>query len=284
MMVVEDRNPPPTLVEKVGVAMNAHSLESSVDFEGAADRLGGLGAATFKRDAAGKPLIHAEMEVVQRDRGRELLAYLWRLKYGEQPTVRRQCVLLLERMLSARGGRGRHWKAGRLLTVRFVVRVIDEWVNDGCPECGGRCTKGGTRAHFSTVRKACTECHETGTVEHWTQAMLDLLLHGDHDGQVAVPVMKPCPACTGRRWVSGTVKVGYARERACGACSGSGKRRLTDEALDNPRMAALQITKADYAYKWKRRFMEVHGVLSRVDELLKDGLQSEMKTGSIHSR
>jgi hypothetical protein len=233
------------------------------------------------------------MDVVRRDRLRELLASLWRLKYGLQSAARKDCVIRLTQLQFERGSRGRRgagstadarWRATTVETYRFVGRVIDEWVADACPDCHGRGVKGGTRMQFGAVRGVCGPCAGSGRVDHWSAAMLDLLMHGDHDGQVAVPVKKPCLPCLGRGWTSRMVKHAAERERSCSTCGGAGKRRLIDPALDAPRMAALKITRADYAYRWQRRFLDLHAMLARVDAELQQGLQSEMKRGSIHHR
>lgn len=108
--------------------------------------------------------------------------------------------------------------------------------------------------------------------------MFDLLLHGDHDGQVVVSVTAPCEACCTKGVTQGKTYKPKA-ERACRACNGSGWARYHDAG----RAQALGVDLVIYRKHWAQRFDAVHEQLSRVEASIKRGLQKELDRNTIRA-
>jgi hypothetical protein len=199
-----------SIQEQVGIAINSGNLAPDIatGHERPVDRVAALGAAT--RGWAWTP---------------RLAELLWRLKYGQDHRCAREAVALLAHELQRRADR-KGWRLdGNGILVKFATRVLAEWAHDKCPHCGGKGKTGGQFDPGLTAIKPCTSCNGAGSVERWTRAGIDLLLHGDHDGQVAVPIKAPCTACAGHGRVHGKTFKRQA-ERECRPCQGSGDARF----------------------------------------------------------
>lgn len=260
---------PVTLEEKLSTAMRANSLAVQPDRECAADRIGALGVATFLRDEEGRPRRQEQTGVVLRSLRRELLARLWRLKYGLDAPVRRDCVLELVEVFRRRGNHLRNRRHAPDLLLRFADCLISEWINDHCPACKGRGTKGGYRGGIMFTRAICPTCDGAKYVHEV--------------GQSGYPVQRPCQTCGAKGWVKQGRRLEPVRERVCGECHGLGRRGIDAQALVRPRIDALGITVEEYDASWRSAFADMHHLLNDIDASLGKSLQIGLRRGSIRA-
>lgn len=213
--------------ERVGVAVNAASLEWNADHEMPIDRVAALAFSDH------------------------LVSLLWRLKYGQQRGggvgYFSQAALILARTVRAKA-KAKRWRGGGPdIVERIVRRALEEWLEARCEACYGRGMVGLERGAVRSVRVRCPECRGEGRIGY-------VSIRGGKRHRV-------CARCCGNGRVSVTREVPRGTVRPCSACGGSG-RKLPAPA---ERAAALGIPKARYDARWDKRIDDVVRWLEQVD-------------------
>lgn len=132
-----------TMRERIAKAANAGNLNPDVTLGiSHTDVLGALGASTHMRvfddhsrrmvarvTSVGTPVFHP---------GRRLAVLLGRAKYGMDRAAFKPAVLLFADLLHSNKAT-KDWRrgSGDALLLRYASRLVQEWLNDKCPQCGG---------------------------------------------------------------------------------------------------------------------------------------------------
>jgi hypothetical protein len=255
------------LREIVGVALGATHLESTEGEEHAIERIGALGMSAYgRRDDKLEITLDGELgELLQR----------W--KYGGDASVRGQAAVLLAALIQQRPRLRRRWFAfpGESL-MRFVVRVLEEWIDEPCRHCNGVGRSGVSADGQEVKRVDCPDCDGLGTVPIPARGRLELrtwpfLTSMDWKRSAdirraaarerAKPARERCPGCNGGRTATRTKATPTNLGKVCTRCDGSGKARPEHTR----RASALGLDREIYWSEWRRRFTWLMYELNFVD-------------------
>lgn len=89
------------------------------------------------------------------------------------------------------------------------------------------------------------------------------------------------PPCGGRGFVDVDSDGNKRSQRVCPICNGIGRRPMEDEA---GRAKALAIGLPAYRAIWRRRFLQIGGMLARIDRQLVARLHSELGRNTLRGR
>ena len=244
--------------EQLGSALSATDLSTDINRETPVDRIAALATVGFIRSESGA--------VSSIDPSSALGVSLIRLRYGRDRKAVKPSIYLLVQEIRRMKDRKR-WKFGKdtavneALIARLASSVIGEWLEDRCGACCGRGRIGLSPEAMDVSRDACSGCEGKGYVEQWTRRGIDLLIHGDHDGQVASPVRRPCNRCGGNgQRVTRTMRKPTLGE-FCTTCGGTGDRRTTA----NERALALGVPLSMFQKHWEKCYVQVLWRLSSLD-------------------
>ncbi|KWN80023.1 zinc finger-like domain-containing protein [Burkholderia ubonensis] len=220
------------------------------------------------------------------DLGRLLI----RIKAGPQatPAMIRRASLLLAQMIRTSGrfkrarftgytrDERRDQRAGHAveranvdIVERFALRLLDEWVNDQCVECGGRGVV--RRARVATpAAESCSVCVGSGRV---CVSEERIPFFSGRNGPLVFREYEPCDDCGGMGRVTTTPAADSKGRHICPNCSGSGKRPIDDAG----RAHALGVSLVEYRRNWPWRFHDMLALLDNVDGSVSDTMRRQLR-------
>lgn len=220
------------------------------------------------------------------DLGRLLI----RIKAGPQatPAMVRRASLLLAQMIRTPGrfkrgrftgftrGERRDQRAGHAveranvdIVERFAIRLLDEWVNDQCVECGGRGVVRRVRV-ATPVAEPCSVCAGIGKV---CVSEERIPFFSGRNGPLVFREYEPCGDCGGMGRIAASPNADVKGRHICPDCSGSGKRPIDDAS----RAQALGVSLAEYRRNWSWRFHDMLALLDHVDGSVSDTMRRQLR-------